>query len=227
MKETLSEDRLVFWDLKAEGLKPLIAPPEDLKSGTVSPDGKNIQPSPAQTNFLTQNKDDISGIKVPGMLGNGASGDTTAETPVNNLTLEQKQKSKQVLEKVPAPELSSENAIFESATKVTDNQEPALEFGVRPEQSAVSTVCGWHLRKKRADVFIDQNSRAPYLESLCSYLKSKGISILAYDPELHYLSYDVILADKNRLGNEGRQMALDDKGRVWEFLKKVFGARLS
>jgi len=86
---------------------------------------------------------------------------------------------------------------------------------------------GWHLRKKRADVFVDLQSGAPFLKPLCDYLKSKGLSVLGYDPKLHYLPYDVILADKARLGTEGRCAALDGgKAAVWAFLKRSFAGRL-
>lgn len=86
---------------------------------------------------------------------------------------------------------------------------------------------GWHLRKKRADVFVDLQSGTPFLKPLCDYLKSKGLSVLGYDPKLHYLPYDVILADKARLGTEGRCAALDGgKAAVWAFLKRSFAGRL-
>lgn len=85
----------------------------------------------------------------------------------------------------------------------------------------------WHLRKKRADAYVDMQSSAPFLQPLCSYLKSKGLKVLDYDPALHYLPYDVILADRSRLHGEGRSTALDGgKAAVWAFLKKAFAGRL-
>ena len=86
---------------------------------------------------------------------------------------------------------------------------------------------GWHLRKKRADVFVDLQSSAPFIKPLVAFLQSKGLSVLGYDPRLHYLPYDVILADKARLGAEGRSAALDGgKAAVWAFLKRSLAGRI-
>ena len=100
-------------------------------------------------------------------------------------------------------------------------------FGDPSGDPSAPSYPGWHLRKKRADVFVDLQSGAPFLKPLCDYLKSKGLSVLGYDQGLHYLPYDVILADKARLHGEGRSAALDGgKAAVWTFLKREFAGRL-
>lgn len=228
MKETLSEDRLVFWDLKAEGLRPIIAPSEDLKADTPH-DDKNLAPlASAPDQVVTSDQQAKAEVAAMPAVPVQASGDKSAEVSADKAHLRQEQSLERVMTNEPVGGSRSQNTIYEGAVtdQVTHKPDAVSESGA--ERSAGATIKGWHLRKKRADIFIDQSSQVPYLEPLCSYLKSKGISILAYDPKLHYLSYDVILADKSRLGVEGRRMPLDDgKGKVWEFLKQVFGVRLS
>ncbi len=100
-------------------------------------------------------------------------------------------------------------------------------FGDPSGDPSAPSYPGWHLRKKRADVFVDLQSGVPFLKPLCDYLKSKGLSVLGYDQGLHYLPYDVLLADKARLHGEGRSAALDGgKAAVWVFLKREFAGRL-
>ena len=81
----------------------------------------------------------------------------------------------------------------------------------------------WHLRKKRADLFIDMQSAAPFLADLKKFLQSKGISVLPYDQNMHYLPYDLLLCDSTRAPLEGKYCCLNgEKRSVWEFLKKNF-----
>ncbi|MGN0909784.1 MAG: hypothetical protein ACI4NA_09195 [Succinivibrio sp.] len=108
-----------------------------------------------------------------------------------------------------------------SCSKPPEAQAP---FGGDPQSPSYP---GWHLRKKRADVFVDMQSGAQFLKPLCAFLKSRGLSVLGYDPSVHYLPYDVILADKARLHGEGCSAALDGgKAAVWAFLKRALAGRV-
>ncbi|MBO5565680.1 MAG: hypothetical protein J5934_00480 [Succinivibrio sp.] len=81
----------------------------------------------------------------------------------------------------------------------------------------------YHLRSKRADVFLKKNSSADFVASLETYLKSRGIAVLPYDDSLCYLPSDVLLIDSTDEILQGTAVYLDHGRReVWEFLKKEY-----
>ena len=85
----------------------------------------------------------------------------------------------------------------------------------------------WHLRKKRADIYIEEDENIPYLAGLKSFLTSKGITLLAFDTNLHYLPYDLILLRKAHYQHEGQCAFLDDgKAAIWSFLQQHLKKRL-
>lgn len=103
---------------------------------------------------------------------------------------------------------------FTGSHVVSDDQPPQ-----RPD---------WHLRKKRADVYVDMQSECPFLSPMVEFLKGKGLSVLPLEPGCHYLAYEVILCDGARAPQEGRVGILDQgKGAVWALLKRNFASKLS
>lgn len=103
---------------------------------------------------------------------------------------------------------------FTGSHAVSDDQPPQ-----RPD---------WHLRKKRADVYVDMQSECPFLSPMVEFLKGKGLSVLPLEPGCHYLAYEVILCDGARAPQEGRVGILDQgKGAVWALLKRNFSSKLS
>ncbi len=81
----------------------------------------------------------------------------------------------------------------------------------------------YHLRSKRADVFLKKNSSADFVASLENYLKSRGIAVLPYDDSLCYLPSDVLLIDSTDEILQGTAVYLDHGRReVWELLKKEY-----
>ncbi|MBO6258474.1 MAG: hypothetical protein J6M93_03985 [Succinivibrio sp.] len=85
----------------------------------------------------------------------------------------------------------------------------------------------YHLRKKRADVFISTTSKVDFVERLQQFLQGRGLRILPYDNTVHYLPYDVLLLAAKEHCDEGIVMNLDEgREAVWSFLKTQFGERL-
>lgn len=84
-------------------------------------------------------------------------------------------------------------------------------------------IADWHLRKKKAELFIEDCGQVPYLAALKDFLKTKGISWERFDPKLHYLPYDLLITTKASYKNEGKCVFWDDgKSAVWEFLRTHF-----
>lgn len=84
-------------------------------------------------------------------------------------------------------------------------------------------VTNWHLRKKKADIFIEDIASITYLEGLKKFLTSKGIKWQLFDPMVHYLPYDLLLITHASFRNEGDCAFLEDgKAQVWNFLKQHF-----
>lgn len=83
------------------------------------------------------------------------------------------------------------------------------------------------LRKKRADIYVNMNSKVDYLSSLVNYLKDKGFDIKAYDDRVHYLPSDILFLDSNDLVAQGTVYYLNNgKKFIWNALKEEFGDRL-
>lgn len=126
------------------------------------------------------------------------------------------------------PPISAENI---AATPNTAHNIPLQDQGFNQNSTLNNVeprnITNWHLRKKRADIYIEENSNIPYLASLKVFLKSKGISLLPYDASLHYLPYDILLLNKVHYQNEGTCAFLDDgKAAIWAFLQHHFKDKL-
>lgn len=115
----------------------------------------------------------------------------------------------------PAPAvMNSARPDFPGPHAASDDQPPQ-----RPD---------WHLRKKKADVYVDMQSECPFLTPMVDFLKGKGLSVLPLEPGCHYLAYEMILCDGARAPTEGRIGILEQgKGAIWALLKRNFASRLS
>ena len=117
-----------------------------------------------------------------------------------------------------------------SVTKITNFQPAPAHIENQPPKTPTTSDyiqplqhLNWHLRKKRADLFIDMQADVPFLSDLKKFLQSKGISVLPYDHSVHYLPYDRLLCSNTHIPSEGKYCLLNnDKRNVWEFLKKNF-----
>lgn len=86
----------------------------------------------------------------------------------------------------------------------------------------------YRLRNKRADIFVDLNSKVEYLPSLLAFLKTKQFDVKPYDDTVHYLPSDILLVDETTLVDAGTLLVLQKGKRyIWEELKKEFGTRLN
>ncbi len=123
---------------------------------------------------------------------------------------------------------SAENTAV--ANSVAQNLKPANEAHIQkraPSNDGIMPRTNWHLRKKRADIYIEDDASVPYLAGLKEFLKSKGISSLPFNAELHYLPYDILLLNKAHYQNEGICAFLDEgKASIWAFLQHHFKGRI-
>ncbi len=124
---------------------------------------------------------------------------------------------------------SADNTVV--ANSMANNLAPANEAHSQqqraPNNEEITSRTNWHLRKKRADIYIEDDASVPYLAGLKGFLKSKGISLLPFNLELHYLPYDLILLNKVHYKNEGTCAFLDDgKASIWAFLQQHFKGKL-
>lgn len=88
------------------------------------------------------------------------------------------------------------------------------------EEPALNLSHPWHLRKKRADLFISLDSKVDYLKSLLNYLNKFNLKILNYDPSVHYLPSDLLVLDADKRVEQGTVVYLNEgKRAVWDFLK--------
>lgn len=128
-------------------------------------------------------------------------------------------------ESAAARPLPSQNAPVPAAMNLArpDSPGPHAASDDQPPQRP-----DWHLRKKKADVYVDMQSECPFLTPMVDFLKGKGLSVLPLEPGCHYLAYEVILCDGARAPTEGRIGILEQgKGAVWALLKRNFSSRLS
>ncbi len=94
------------------------------------------------------------------------------------------------------------------------------------ENQNVNSNC-WHLRPKRADVFISFDSKVDYLAQFLQYLEKCGFDIKNYDPRYHYLPSDLLILDDKEKPEQGHVVYLQQgKSAVWEFLKKYIPEKL-
>ncbi len=123
---------------------------------------------------------------------------------------------------------SAENTVV--ANSVVQNLKPANEAQIQkraPNNDGIMLRTNWHLRKKRADIYIEDDASVPYLSGLKGFLKAKGISCLPFNAELHYLPYDILLINKAHYQNEGICAFLDGgKASIWAFLQQHFKGRI-
>ncbi len=95
------------------------------------------------------------------------------------------------------------------------------------EESLISPIANWHLRKQRAEVFIDLNSSVDFVEGLVNFLKSKKVDVKPFDENVHYLPSDLLLVDQTRLVPQGTVYCLNlGKRYIWDNLKLELGDKL-
>ena len=95
------------------------------------------------------------------------------------------------------------------------------------EESLITPIANWHLRKQRADVFIDLNSSVDFVEGLVNFLKSKKVDVKPFDENVHYLPSDLLLVDQTRLVPQGTVYCLNlGKRYIWDNLKLELGDKL-
>ena len=88
------------------------------------------------------------------------------------------------------------------------------------EEPALNLSHHWHLRKKRAAVFISLDSKVDYLKALLNYLNKFNLKIFNYDPSVHYLPSDLLVLDADKRVEQGTVVYLNEgKRAVWDFLK--------
>lgn len=114
------------------------------------------------------------------------------------------------------------------ATRSRSNTNPSQHAtatieGKKIESIGLEPISNWHLRKKKADLFIEDLASITYLDGLKKFLTSKGINWQHFDPTLHYLPYDLMLITRASFKKEGECAFLDaGKANVWKFLKDHF-----
>ena len=111
-------------------------------------------------------------------------------------------------------------------TAVVDGVAVANNASVQAE-SLITPIANWHLRKQRADVFIDLNSSVDFVEGLVNFLKSKKVDVKPFDVNVHYLPSDLLLVDQTRLVPQGTVYCLNlGKRYIWDNLKLELGDKL-
>ncbi len=118
--------------------------------------------------------------------------------------------------------------MFNAATPaaVVDGVAVANNASVQ-EESLISPIANWHLRKQRAEVFIDLNSSVDFVEGLVNFLKSKKVDVKPFDEKVHYLPSDLLLVDQTRLVPQGTVYCLNlGKRYIWDNLKLELGDKL-
>ena len=122
----------------------------------------------------------------------------------------------------------SQQHMFNAATPtaVVDGVAVANNASVQ-EESLITPIANWHLRKQRADVFIDLNSSVDFVEGLVNFLKSKKVDVKPFDEKVHYLPSDLLLVDQTRLVPQGTVYCLNlGKRYIWDNLKLELGDKL-
>ena len=122
----------------------------------------------------------------------------------------------------------SQQHMFNAATPtaVVDGVAVANNASVQ-EESLITPIANWHLRKQRADVFIDLNSSVDFVEGLVNFLKSKKVDVKPFDENVHYLPSDLLLVDQTRLVPQGTVYCLNlGKRYIWDNLKLELGDKL-
>ncbi|MCR5536504.1 MAG: hypothetical protein K6F05_03720 [Succinivibrio sp.] len=83
------------------------------------------------------------------------------------------------------------------------------------------------LRRRRADLFIEQRAEVDFLGSLSEFLAHKQFTVLPYDDTKRYLPTDILLLSAGQVVDAGTVCYLQQgKKAVWEFLKACFPSRL-
>ncbi len=87
-------------------------------------------------------------------------------------------------------------------------------------ENLVGNYSYWHLRKKRADIFLSKNSQFEFIPSLLDFLNKKKVTVLPFDDKVHYLPSDILLlSDEDRV-EQGTVFYLSQgKKALWQFLK--------
>ena len=122
----------------------------------------------------------------------------------------------------------SQQHMFNAATPtaVVDGVAVANNASVQ-EESLITPIANWHLRKQKADVFIDLNSSVDFVEGLVNFLKSKKVDVKPFDENVHYLPSDLLLVDQTRLVPQGTVYCLNlGKRYIWDNLKLELGDKL-
>ena len=122
----------------------------------------------------------------------------------------------------------SQQHMFNAATPtaVVDGVAVANNASVQ-EESLITPIANWHLRKQKADVFIDLNSSVDFVEGLVNFLKSKKVDVKPFDVNVHYLPSDLLLVDQTRLVPQGTVYCLNlGKRYIWDNLKLELGDKL-
>ncbi len=215
----LAENEILLWDLRPGAVKPVLGPGAQSAPQAAAP-------APVQT---TQPQSAVPASAEAAPMPPLQSAGQTANAP-----------SVSVVQQPAAPAPQPQAVSRDFAPPAAPPQDAPEDFAplpppeeFPPQGNAAESdpvYPNWHLRKKRADLYIDEASQAAYLQKLEAFVRQKGLSVQPYDRALHYLPYDCILCDRARapVSGEGRCAFLDDgREAVWIFLKQRFGARLA
>ena len=215
----LAENEILLWDLRPGAVKPVLGP--GAQSAPLA-----AAPAPAQT---TQPQSAAPASAEAAPMPPVQSAKQAANAPAAPVVQQPAVPAPQppAVSLDPAPAAASPQAPMEDFVPPP----PSEEFPPQGNAAESDPVYpDWHLRKKRADLYIDKASQAAYLQKLEAFVRQKGLSVQPYERALHYLPYDCILCDRGRAPaqGEGRCAFLDDgREAVWNFLKQRFGARLA
>lgn len=237
----------VLWKLNAKGVELL------QQAGIVSTTYQSLAPNESQhvsnlnnestssfrsnetltENLSTENKTDLR-ENVNSIIDQKRSQSSGSETDLHPtkeiLTNTIQNISNNIPEQVTASDTTTNQTIsLQGAYSNGQKTSSKIDTNISDAKTGVNNnlelmpITNWHLRKKKADIFIEDVASVTYLEGLKKFLTSKGIKWQLFDPIVHYLPYDLLLITHASFKNEGDCAFLEDgKAQVWNFLKQHF-----